>query len=122
MIDEKYNAEMLAASLAKLNGYRYRPGLPVSGKRCRLRAQLYFHHHLLYNDGESLGYCGWLLAQELLLVLSRFDTSLSNRFDNITVKKIPLSVLNGCEYGTGNYNLNIIETVGEPDEDFDDEQ
>ena len=124
VIDEKYNAEMLAASVAKLNGYRYSPDASCFWKQGVASEHSYIFTTTSYITAANLSaIADEMMAQELLLVCCpAFDTGLSNRFENITVKKIPLSVLNRCEYGADNYNLKIIETVDEPDEDFDDEQ
>ena len=34
---------------------------------------------------------------------------LGGRYDNIDVRKIPASVLNKCEYGVSDYNLNVVD-------------
>ena len=54
--------------------------------------------------------------ESLLICAPAFDVGLNKRYDNITVKKIPQSVLAKCEYGVDNYNLNIVE-VPECDEE-----
>jgi adenine-specific DNA-methyltransferase len=60
---------------------------------------------------------GDLQAYERLLVCApAFDVGLGKRYENINVRKIPQSVLNKCEYGADNYNLNIVNPP-ELDED-----
>ena len=57
----------------------------------------------------------------LLICAPAFDTGLNKRYDNITVKKIPQSVLDKCEYGVDNYNLNIIDVPEFDGEEWEDE-
>ena len=45
----------------------------------------------------------------LLLCCSAYDVGLADKYDNIYLKKIPLSVLDKCEFGKDNYNLNIVD-------------
>ena len=54
--------------------------------------------------------------ERLLICAPAFDVGLNKRYDNIIVRKIPQSVLDKCEYGVDNYNLNIVE-VPECDEE-----
>lgn len=47
-------------------------------------------------------------GESLLICCKSFDSGLSSRFANITIKKIPAAILGRCEFGKDNYNLNII--------------
>ncbi|MDO4561289.1 MAG: site-specific DNA-methyltransferase [bacterium] len=124
VINERYNAEMLASSVAKLNGYRYNPDASCFWKQGVAAERSYIFTTTSYITVAYLSAIADEMAVgELLLVCcSAFDNGLDGRLDNITVKKIPLSVLNKCEYGVGSYNINIIETVDELDEDEGNEQ
>jgi len=59
----------------------------------------------------------------LLICAPAFDVGLGKRYENINVRKIPQSVLDKCEYGAEDYNLNIInqpELDADEWEDFED--
>ena len=58
-------------------------------------------------------------GDRLLVCCPAFDTGLQKRYDNIVIKKIPQSVLDKCEYGKSDYNLNIIDTDDFAEEDYD---
>ena len=47
--------------------------------------------------------------EEYLIIACRsFDSGLDKAYDNITVKKIPQMLLERCEFGKADYNLNIV--------------
>ena len=50
-----------------------------------------------------------------------FDNGLSKRYDNISVRKIPQLVLEKCEFGIDDYNLNIIDPPVFDEEEWEDE-
>lgn len=58
--------------------------------------------------------------EHLLICAPAFDTGLNKRYENITVRKIPQSVLNKCEYGVDNYDLNIIDPPELDEEEWED--
>ena len=47
---------------------------------------------------------------------------LKYRPSNITIKKIPQVVLGKCEFGKNNYDLNIINSAMETDEDMEEDE
>ena len=52
----------------------------------------------------------------LLIVCKSFDSELNVGLRNITIKKIPSSILKNCEFDADDYNLNISKK--EPNEDL----
>ena len=58
--------------------------------------------------------------ESLLICATHFEEGIYNKFSNITIKKIPQILLDRCEFGKLEYNLNIIEEA-QP-EDFEDEE
>ena len=44
----------------------------------------------------------------LIIACCSFDRGLDNAYNNITIKKIPQMLLNRCEFGKVDYNLNIV--------------
>jgi len=116
---DHYNADMLAASMAKLNGFTYSPDEQAFWKQ-----GYSFEKGYIFTTTQfvTMGYLD-LLAQEikedesLLICCQAFSEGTDKRYDNISLKKIPQSVLNKCDFGASNYNLNIIDLP-----DFDDEE
>ena len=44
----------------------------------------------------------------LIIACRSFDAGLDKAYDKITIKKIPQMLLNRCEFGKTDYNLNIV--------------
>lgn len=111
VFSDQYNAEMLVAAVAKVNGYYYAPDPDVFWKQGYSQEHSFIYVTTQYLTAEALDN----LAKEvggidrLLICAPAFDVGLNRRYDYITVKKIPQSVLDKCEYGIDNYNLNIVD-------------
>lgn len=118
VFSDQYNAQMLVAAVTKVNGYFYAPDPEIFWKQGYSQDNSFIYVTTQYLTAAMLD----SLAKEvgalesLLICAPAFDVGLNKRYDNITVKKIPQSVLNKCEYGVDNYNLNILE-VPECDEE-----
>jgi adenine-specific DNA-methyltransferase len=119
---EHYNPEMLAAAVAKLNGYRYEPDETVFWKQGKSHENSYIFVTTQFITAKYLD----LLAadmqyqENLLICCPAYDTGLNNRYENIIIKKIPQAVLDKCEFGVKDYNINlkgITGTEGEEDAD-----
>lgn len=58
----------------------------------------------------------------LVIACRSFDSGLEKAYEHIMVKKIPQMLLERCEFGKSDYNLNIIHPpVYEDEEDIDEE-
>ena len=123
VFSEKYDPTMLAAAVAKINGFSYAPEPDTYWKQGKSQDNSYIYVTTQYLTAKMLDE----LASEmdafdsLLICAPAFDTGLNKRYDNITVKKIPQSVLDKCEYGVDNYNLNIIDVPEFDGEEWEDE-
>ena len=115
---ERYSPEMLAAAVAKLNGYYYAPDATIFWKQGHSQESSYIFTTTTYLSARQLDEIAREVspAETLLICCPAFDNGLNTRYDNITIKKIPQSVLDKCEYGKDHYDLNIID-VPEPDEE-----
>lgn len=114
IIDETvYNADLLAAAVAKLNGYKFCPSESDFWKQGTCSENAYIFTTTEYVSADYLDTLSKEMdfSDRLLICCPAFDLGLDNRYDNIEIKKIPKSVLNKCEYGKDNYNLNIIDTT-----------
>ena len=115
---ERYSPEMLAAAVAKLNGYYYAPDATIFWKQGHSQESSYIFTTTTYLSARQLDEIAREVSptETLLICCPAFDNGLNTRYDNITIKKIPQSVLDKCEYGKDHYDLNIID-VPEPDEE-----
>lgn len=123
VFSDKYNAQMLVTAITKVNGYFYAPNPEVFWKQGYSQDNSFIYVTTQYLTADMLD----SLAKEvdsfesLLICAPAFDVGLNKRYDNITVKKIPQSVLNKCEYGVDNYNLNIVEAPECDEEEWEDD-
>ena len=123
VFSEQYSPEMLVAAVTKLNGFRYAPDPDVFWKQGYSQDKSYIYVTTQYLTAGMLdGIASDMDPLESLLVCApAFDLDLNKRYDNITVKKIPQSVLAKCEYGVDNYNLNIVDLPVCDDEEWEDD-
>lgn len=123
VFSEKYSPEMLVAAVAKINGYHYAPDSETFWKQGFCQDNSFIYVTTQYLTGEVLdGIAAEVGAFENLLICApAFDTGLNKRYENITVRKIPQSVLNKCQYGVDNYNLNIIDPPALDEEEWEDD-
>lgn len=120
---DKYNAEMLVAAVAKINGFYYAPDSENFWKQGFSQDNSYIYVTTQYLTAAMLdGIAAELSPMENLLICSpAFDIGLGKRYDNINVRKIPQSVLSKCEFGADNYNLNIVDAPVLDEEEWEDD-
>lgn len=123
VISSKYNSNMLIAAVVKLNGYNYAPDPDVFWKQGYSQDNSYIYVTTNYMDSKMLDIISSDLGmmETLLVCAPAFDVGLDKRYDNIQVKKIPQSVLNKCEYGVDNYNLNVVDIPIIDEEEWEDD-
>lgn len=123
VISSKYNSNMLIAAIAKLNGYNYSPDPDVFWKQGYSQDKSYIYVTTNYMDSKMLDSISSDLGnmETLLVCAPAFDIGLDKRYDNIQVKKIPQSVLDKCEYGVDNYNLNVVDIPIIDEEEWEDD-
>lgn len=123
IISSQYNSNMLIAAVAKLNGYSYAPDPDVFWKHGFSQDKSYIYVTTNYLDSKMLDSIAADLGgmESLLVCAPAFDIGLDKRYDNIQVKKIPQSVLDKCEYGVDNYNLNVVEIPIIDEEEWEDD-
>jgi adenine-specific DNA-methyltransferase len=110
IIDEKYNADMLAAAMAKQEGFHYQPDLSKYWKQGNSTEKDYIYTTTQFITVETLDkiYEEMQPDESLLLCCKAFSTACKNKFTNISIKKIPQMLLGRCEFGKDDYSLNII--------------
>lgn len=123
VISNKYNSNMLIAAVVKLNGYTYAPDSDVFWKQGYSQGKSYIYVTTNYLDPKMLDSISSDLGtmETLLVCAPAFDVGLDKRYDNIQVKKIPQSVLDKCEYGIDNYNLNVVDIPIIDEEEWEDD-
>ena len=56
-------------------------------------------------------------TDSLLICAKAFAPGCKERYNNITIKKIPQLILDKCEFGKNNYDLNIINATANIDDE-----
>ena len=124
IINPDYDANMLAAAMALHEGFSYQPDSSLFWKQSVGNENSYLFvttRHLNSTFLDSIK--DTMVDGEYLIIACRsYDAGLDKAYDNITIKKIPQMLLDRCEFGKADYNLNIIRPpVYEDEEDEFDE-
>ena len=108
IISKDYNPAMLAEALCKLEGFRYEPSDSVFWMQGRSTERDFLYCTTQTLGVEQLQQISEEVGPErsLVLLCSAFRGK-SERFENLTVKKIPKAVLNKCEWGHDDYSLKV---------------
>lgn len=120
VINKEYNADMLAAAMAKQEGYTYQPDAEVYWKQGYGSETDYIYSTTQFMTVEALAAIHETMAEgeSLLVCCTSFQKECKQAFPNISIKKIPQMLKDRCEFGKDDYSLNIIEL---PEEEFEDD-
>ena len=130
VINEKYDAEMLATAVALHEGFVYAPDAKVFWKQAvrEKDGNAWLFTTTRHVTRQSLvGIAQNMKDGEYLVVVCKsFDSGAAKVYPNIKVKKIPPALLGKCEFGKDGYALNIYESAqdindGEWEEDSDED-
>ncbi len=118
IIDEQYNADMLAAAMAKHEGFKYSPDETVYWKQGKSTEKDYIFTTTNFITVEFLDKIHEEMQpdESLLICCKSFSKACKDRYPDITVKKIPNMLLGRCEFGKEDYSLNIVSMPVNPDE------
>ena len=122
VINEDYDANMLAAAVALHEGFHYQPDGELFWKQSVGNENSYLfvttrHLNSTYLDSIK----DTMEEGEYLIIACRsFDRGLDKAYDNIAVKKIQQMLLERCEFGKTDYNLNIVHPPVYDDEEEQD--
>ena len=125
VINKEYNADMLAAAMAKQEGYTYQPSQETYWKQGFGSETDYIYTTTQFLTVESLAAIHETMAEDesLLICCTSFQRECKQAFSNISIKKIPQMLLGRCEFGKDDYSLNIIEVPEvECEEEIDEEE
>ena len=128
VINKEYNADMLAAAMAKHQGFTYAPDSEIYWKQGHSSEHDYIFTTTQLLTAEMLDAIHEQMREDdsLLICCSKFQSECRNKYSNITIKKIPKVLLDTCEFDRDDYSLNIV-SVPEIDsslaeQDFEDEE
>lgn len=108
VISKKYNPEMLAQALCKLEGFTYAPSPDVYWQQGRSSES-----DFLYVTTQTLGPQELAaLSEEVgegrsLLILCAAFRGNAELWPNLTIRKIPNHIRSRCEWGHDDYSLNV---------------
>jgi len=123
VISKEYNADMLAAAMAKQEGFKYQPHQSTYYKQGQSAEQDFIFTTTQFLTVEALDSIQDEMqpGETVLICCKSFQKECKGKYSNITIKKIPLMLLGRCEYGKEDYSLNIINMPVEDSNDDTDE-
>lgn len=118
VISQEYNPDMLAAAMAKQEGFRYQPDPHAYWKQGISTEKDFIFTTTQYLTVEMLDRIqDEMQPDENLLICCRiFAPECAGRHPHISVKKIPSVLLGKCEFGKDDYSFNIINVPVEAEE------
>lgn len=119
VIEEKYNANMLAATMAKHEGFKYCPDQQIYWKQGQSTEKDFIFTTTQFVTIELLDKINSEMknGESLLICAKSFQKACEDKYPQITIKKIPQMLLGRCEFGKEDYKLNIIDMPNEGESD-----
>lgn len=120
VINKEYNADMLAAAMAKHQGFTYSPDAEIYWKQGNSSEHDFIFTTTQLLTAEMLEAIHDQLGEDesLLICCTKFQSECRNKFPNITIKKIPKVLLDTCEFDHDDYSLNIVSVPDIDDEEW----
>ena len=124
VISKEYDATMLAASMAKHQGFIYNPDESLYWKQGKSTEKDYIFTTTNFVTIQYLDSIHEEMQpdESLLICCKSFQDACADRYDKITIKKIPNMLLGRCEFGREDYSLNISNELQAEAETMEDEQ
>lgn len=123
VINKDHNADMLAAAMAKHQGFTYEPDAELYWKQGRSSEQdfIFTTTQLLTSEALETIHEQMAEGESLLICCTKFQPECRGRFSNITIKKIPKVLLDTCmEFDKDDYSLNIVSVPDIEYEEWED--
>jgi len=110
IINPEYDGNMLAAAMALHEGFTYQPNSNLFWKQSVGNENSYLFVTTRHLNGTYLDSIRDTMedGEYLIIACRSFDAGLEKAYGNITIKKIPQMLLDRCEFGKKDYNLNIV--------------
>ena len=123
VINKEYNADMLAAAMAKQEGFTYEPSAEHYWKQGYSHESDYIYTTTQFMTVEGLAAIAEQMkeGESLLVCCTAFQKECRSAFPNITIKKIPQMLLGRCEFAHDDYSLNIVELPVIYEDEFEEE-
>lgn len=111
VIDEQYNADMLAAAMAKHEGFHYSPSDELYWKQGQSTEKDFIFTTTQMVTAALLDRIAEEMQpdESLLICCKSYQKVCDNKYSNISIKKIPNMLLGRCEFGKEDYSLNIVD-------------
>ena len=125
IINPEYNPNMLAAAMAKQEGFRYQPDENNYWKQGMSSEKDFIFTTTQFVTFAMLDKLAEELKpnESLLVCCKSFAKGCNSKHTNITIKKIPQMLLGRCEFGKDDYSFNIVNLPhDEIDLEFDPEE
>jgi adenine-specific DNA-methyltransferase len=118
VINKEYNPDMLAAAMAKQEGFKYAPDEAIFWKQGRSMERDFLFTTTQFLTVEALDRIQEEMKPEetLLICCKAYQPECENRHTSITIKKIPSLLLDKCEFGRDDYSLKIVQVPTEDQE------
>lgn len=119
VINNTYDAAMLAAAVALHEGFTFAPDREVFWKQAKGNESSYLFVTTRHINGSYLDAIQSTMqeGEYLIIACKSYEAGLEKRYPHITIKKIPQMLLNRCEFDRNNYNLNIVHPPVYEEED-----
>lgn len=110
VINATYDADMLAAAIALHEGFNYQPDNHLFWKQSVGNEKSYLFVTTRHLNSAYLDSIRETMEDDEYLIIAccSYDNGLDKSYKHITIKKIPQMLLDRCEFGKDNYNLNIV--------------
>ena len=122
VINKDYNADMLAAAMAKHQGFTFSPDPEMYWKQGHSSEHDFIFTTTQLITAEMLETIHDQLGENesLLICCTKFQPECRNKYSNITIKKIPKVLLDTCESDHDDYSLNIVSVPEIDNEEWND--
>ena len=112
IISKEYKPDMLAAAMAKQEGFYYNPHESLYWKQGQSAEQDFIFTTTQFLTVESLDSIKDEMQPDetLLICCKSFQKECKSRYGNITIKKIPQMLLGRCEFAKDDYSFNIVNS------------
>ena len=113
VISDEYDADMLAEAMAKHNGFKYIKDQDVFYKQGYSTEKDFIFTTTNFVNLKYLDMLHELMEEDetLLICCKTYQEECDNKYNNISLQKIPQSILKKYEFGDVDYTLNIEDEI-----------
>jgi len=110
VISKVYRPEMLAAAMAKQEGFKYNPDPDIYWKQGQSTEKDFIFTTTNFITVEMMDKIHEEMKSDesLLICCKSYKEACDGLYPNISIKKIPNMLLGRCEFGKDDYSLNIV--------------